>query len=298
MRRVFVSYSRNNLDTVTQLIQDLQAVGIDTWYDQTLTGGQNWWDNILANIRECEIFIFALSPKSWESEACRSELSYVSQLGKTILPVLVADGINLNLLPRPLHEIQITDYRRRDKEAAFALVKAINSAPPAAPLPNPLPTPPDVPVSYLSTLKEQIDSTGPLSAENQFRLIFELEAGPENGRSPAEVRELLVALRRRDDLLAKYATKIDEVLSSMEPKAPPPPLWGTAGERPRRLRSGRRPSPTGRRRGRGCARSAAPNQTRERGSAPLAAPRWRRARGLLCRTRLSFRHRLLPRSRR
>lgn len=229
MRRIFVSYSRNNLDTVKQLIDDLRAVGIDTWYDQTLTGGQNWWNDILANIRECEIFIFALSPQSWESEACRSELSYVSQLGKTILPVLVADGINLNLLPRPLHDIQIADYRRRDKDAAFALVKAINSVPPPAPLPNPLPTPPAVPVSYLSTLKEQIDSTGPLSAENQFRLIFELEAGPENGRSPAEVRELLVALRRRDDLLAKYATRIDEVLSSMEPKAPPPPLWGTGG---------------------------------------------------------------------
>ena len=227
MKRVFVSYSRNNLDAVRQLIDDLRAVGIDTWYDQTLTGGQNWWNNILANIRDCEIFIFALSPQSWESEACRSELSYVAQLGKTILPVLVADGINLNLLPRPLHEIQITDYRRRDKDAAFALVRAINSAPVPGPLPDPLPAPPAVPVSYLSTLKEQIDSTGPLGAENQFRLIFELEAGLQNGRSPAEVRELLVALRRRDDLLAKYATKIDEVLNGMEPKAPP--LWDSGG---------------------------------------------------------------------
>ena len=65
MRKVFVSYSRNNLEVVTQLVEDLQAVGMTTWHDQTLTGGQRWWDNILANIRDCEIFIFALSTESW-----------------------------------------------------------------------------------------------------------------------------------------------------------------------------------------------------------------------------------------
>ena len=91
MRRVFVSYSRQNLEAVTQLITDMQAVGIDTWHDQTLTGGQRWWDNILANIRECDIFVFALSPESWDSEACKSELGYVMKLRKPILPVLVAN---------------------------------------------------------------------------------------------------------------------------------------------------------------------------------------------------------------
>jgi TIR domain len=98
MERIFVSYSRTNLDVVTQAIQDLKAVGIEAWHDQTLTGGQRWWNNILSRIRDCEIFIFALSPESLESEACRGELGYAAQLGKTILPLLVADGINLNLL--------------------------------------------------------------------------------------------------------------------------------------------------------------------------------------------------------
>ena len=149
MRKVFVSYSRTNLDVVNQLVDDLQAVGMSAWHDQTLTGGQRWWDNILANIRDCDIFIFALSRESWESEACRSELAYVCGLGKPILPVLVADGVNLNLLSAPLHEIQVTDYRGRDKAAAFALLKALNATPACAPLPDPLPPSPAVPVSYL-----------------------------------------------------------------------------------------------------------------------------------------------------
>ena len=224
MKRAFVSYSRNNLDIVTQLIQDIQAVGIDTWHDQTLTGGQRWWDNILSNIRGCDIFIFALSPESWDSEACRSELGYVTQLGKTILPVLVAEGINLNILPPPLNEIQVTDYRGRDKGAAFALIRSINAAPLPPPLPQPLPMSPRVPVSYLSNLTERIDSGEPLDSQDQITILFELEAGLREGRSPIEIRELLLRLRRRDDLLAKVAVKIDAALRGLEDSAPSPPL--------------------------------------------------------------------------
>ena len=215
MKRVFVSYSRNNLDVVTALIQDIQAVGIETWHDQTLAGGQRWWDNILSNIRECNIFIFALSPQSWDSEACRSELEYAVQLGKPILPVLVADGINLNLLHAPLNEIQVSDYRGRDKAAAFALIRSINVAPPNPPPPDPLPTSPRVPISYLSNLTERIDSSEPMDAQEQITILFELEKGLREGRPPREIRDLLLRLKRRDDLLAKVAIKVDAALGSL-----------------------------------------------------------------------------------
>jgi TIR domain/zinc-ribbon domain len=233
MKRVFVSYSRNNLGVVRQLIEDMKAVGIDAWHDETLTGGQRWWDNILANIRDCDIFIFALSPESWDSEACRSELGYVAHLGKTILPVLVAEGVNLNLLSPPLNEIQVTDYRRCDKEAAFALVKSINTAPTASPLPDPLPGSPPVPVSYLSTLKDRIDSHTPLSAQDQITLLFELEAGIKEGRSQNEIRDLLLRLKRREELLAKVATKVDAALKSLDEAPPAPPRTGFGAAPPR-----------------------------------------------------------------
>lgn len=218
MRKVFVSYSRQNLDVVSQLVDDLQAVGMTTWHDQTLTGGQRWWDNILANIRDCEVFIFALSPESWESEACRSELAYVCGLGKPILPVLVADGINLNLLSAPINEIQVADYRSRDKGAAFAILKALNATPETPALPDPLPPPPPVPVSYLGTLKERIDFDGTMEAREQNLLFIELEEAIDEGRSPTEVRELLLALKRRDDLLAKVAVRVDAALKNLDEK--------------------------------------------------------------------------------
>ena len=233
MRKVFVSYSRNNLDAVAQLVKDLQDVGFNAWHDQTLTGGQRWWDNILASIRDCEVFIFALSKESWDSEACQSELAYVVQLGKPILPVLVSDGIHLSLLSAPLNEIQVTDYRLRDKAAAFALLKAINSTPAAPPLPDPLPTPPPVPLSYLGALKDRIESAESLSAQEQNLLFLEIEGAIDKGRSRDEIRDLLLCLKQRDDLLASVGRKVDEALRSIERAAPPRP----------RPRPERRPEP-------------------------------------------------------
>lgn len=216
MKRVFVSYSRRNLEVVTQLIQDLNAVGVNTWHDQTLTGGQRWWDNILQNIRDCDIFVFALSPQSLDSEACKSELSYVAKLGKPILPVLVAEGVNINLLSHPLAEIQVTDCRSGDKQAVFALMKSIFATNAAPALPDPLPEPPTVPLSYMSNLSERIDSSLPMSAQDQITLLFELEQELDDANSRTEVRDLLLRLRRRDDLLAKISNKIDEALSTLD----------------------------------------------------------------------------------
>jgi hypothetical protein len=102
MARIFVSYNRHSLDVVKTLAQDLEAAGNHVWFDQALTGGQRWWDNILANIRECEMFVFALTPESLDSHACRQELHYAGQLGKAVLPILLSDNVNVTLLPRAL----------------------------------------------------------------------------------------------------------------------------------------------------------------------------------------------------
>jgi hypothetical protein len=245
MNRVFVSYSRDNQDVVTELIDDVKAAGIETWHDQTLAGGQRWWENILSNIRESNIFVFALSPQSCDSDACKRELNYAHQLHKTILPVLVADGISVNLLPPPLHEIQVTDWRSRDKEAAFALIRSINTAPASQPMPEPLPSPPSVPESYLSNLQERIGSSETLNSQAQMALVFELEAQLRDGRSPTEIRDLLLRLKRRDDLLDKVGREIDATLRNLnggggnkQPSEHPDPGWTASAESHRPVEPG------------------------------------------------------------
>src|SRR5262245_12282761 len=72
-RKVFISYNRDSLNVVKALAEDL-AESSEPWFDQELTGGQRWWDSILARIRDCDTFVFAMTPDSLESEACGREL--------------------------------------------------------------------------------------------------------------------------------------------------------------------------------------------------------------------------------
>ena len=66
-----------------------------------------------------------------------------------------------------------------------------------------------------------------MSAQEQRNLLYELQEQLREGKSPTEVRDLLLKLKRRDDLLAKFAKKIDEALQGLENKADPALESGT-----------------------------------------------------------------------
>jgi TM2 domain-containing membrane protein YozV len=217
--RVFVSYDRGNVKSVKTLAEELEALGHHVWFDQDLTGGHRWWDSILAQIRECGLFVFALTAESLESHACKKELDYAKRLNREILPILMSEEVSVSLLPRCLAEIQYVDYRRQDRQTAFALIRAINRLPAPAPLPDPLPEAPAAPGSHLGELKERIDSTGELNIEEQIAIVFKLKEEIRVGRSPDEVRGLLRRLRERDDLRAKVAKEIEAALAGTEDRA-------------------------------------------------------------------------------
>ena len=159
MSAIRLSYSRQSKEIVRTLADDIEALGHTVWFDQELTGGQACWDQILERVRDCEVFVFALAPEALNSTACKREYQYAADLGKPILPVLVAEGVSINLLPPALSAIQFVDYQEQDRNAAFRLAKAIYTIPPPGPLPDPLPVPPEVPISYLGGLAEQVRTT-------------------------------------------------------------------------------------------------------------------------------------------
>ncbi|HRW10547.1 MAG TPA: toll/interleukin-1 receptor domain-containing protein [Caldilineaceae bacterium] len=217
---IFISYSRNNQDIVRALVQDIKDLDHEVWFDQELTGGHIWWEQVLSRIRECDVFIFALAPKALNSYACKLEYQYAFNLHKTILPILVADGVSTNLLPPALSTIQFVDYRRQDKQAAFALVKAIGNLPNSQPLPDPLPKSPEVPISYLGNLKDQIETVAPLSFQEQTALLLKLKERLDEVDEFNDVLNLLRQLRKRDDLFAKVAQEIDALLANTKDDIP------------------------------------------------------------------------------
>ena len=76
MATIFISYSRNSEAIARDLADDIGALGNSVWFDEELTGGQAWWDRILATILDHDVFVFVLDPESLNSTACEREYKY------------------------------------------------------------------------------------------------------------------------------------------------------------------------------------------------------------------------------
>lgn len=79
-------------------------------------------------------------------------------------------------------------------------------------LPNPLPPAPEPPISYLASLSNQIDLASFLDLEAQSRILIELKSSLIDPATSLDSELLLKRLRARNDLFAKIAEDIDQVL--------------------------------------------------------------------------------------
>ncbi len=209
MPGIFISYCRESGATVKALADDMEALGHNVWFDQDLSGGRAWWDQILAQIRDCDLLVFALSSEALTSTACAREWGYAADLGKPILPVLAANGVSTGLLPPRLSTIHYVDYRKQDSKSALSLAKALRDVPPPRPLPDPLPQAPEAPVSYLGGLSERIESPATLDYADQSALVVDLGRGLRDPETAGDAGILLDRLRKRRDLFAAIADEID-----------------------------------------------------------------------------------------
>ncbi len=215
-RRAFISHSSKNVARVRNLAADIESLGHEVWYDQKLTGGRRWWEQILSELRACDVFVFALSAEAVDSRACVSELEYAEALGKQILPVVIERDFSENLLPPLLGEVQRVDYTTEDKAAFAALSRALSSLPASTPLPDTLPTPPPVPASYLFDLKAAFDETGTMSRQRQDELVEELRHRIKEGFPVADLLALTRRFRHRDDVLVRVDSELAALEATLE----------------------------------------------------------------------------------
>jgi hypothetical protein len=157
------------------------------------------------------------------------------------------------LLPPNLAYLQLVPFSAGDADSAFELAAALRDLPPAQPLPEPLPPPP-VPMSYLTTLAEQVRSPHPLDADAQLALVARLEAAAVQDDDRDAALQLAQQLLGRPDLYHSAARNLERLLSSgpatapPERVAPPPPqrqgwwvhsMGGDANTRTLQLQNGR-----------------------------------------------------------
>ncbi len=87
--RVFISYSRDDLDFADQLDAALTVYGFECLIDRHgISGGEDWKRRLGNLISEADTVVFVLSPTSARSEICAWEVEEAARLNKRILPVV------------------------------------------------------------------------------------------------------------------------------------------------------------------------------------------------------------------
>jgi hypothetical protein len=90
MQRVFVSYSRKDIDFARNLAGDLEKAGFETWWDiSKLKGGDDWVRVIPAAIEASQYFVILLSPDSVISQWVEKEYLHALNLRLKIVPVMI-----------------------------------------------------------------------------------------------------------------------------------------------------------------------------------------------------------------
>ncbi len=226
MLDLFITYAHQSEEDVRGLLEDLTSLGDKVWCEAQQSSGPAWWDQTLSRIRLCDALLFALTPKTLESEACWRELQYAHVLGKRVLAIELGERTDLGAMPTPLGTVPFVSYGKRDHDAVLRLCKLLRSVGKATALPAVLPAPPGVPPTYLAGLRELVTSRGKLDVAQQNMLMAELTRDSRELHSSFEARQLLLALRQRRELPQSTIDEIDVLLrktASTQIKLRPPP---------------------------------------------------------------------------
>lgn len=126
--RVFLSYSRKDIEFAELLKTELQATGFHPMLDKTdIAPGENWQDRLSKLIIEADAVVFSVSPNSAASKICGWEIGEAERLGKRIIPVVV-DPVDTGLLPEALTRLNFIFFTDASfNEGLAKLISALNT---------------------------------------------------------------------------------------------------------------------------------------------------------------------------
>ncbi|MBZ0267044.1 toll/interleukin-1 receptor domain-containing protein [bacterium] len=106
MSHVFVSYSHDDDEFVSEIEQLLEESGYDAWTDHDLLAGENWKRRIDEAIESAFALVVFMTPAAKASEFVTYEWSYALGVGVTVIPVLLRET---ELHPK-LQDLQHLDF--------------------------------------------------------------------------------------------------------------------------------------------------------------------------------------------
>jgi hypothetical protein len=113
MKKLFVSYAREDTETVKSTVKDLQDLGYDVWIDSSnIVAGHQFSTAISQGIAECDFFLLFVSTNSIKSDFIRREVDVAHKKRRTIIQLLLEDvdiPNELDLQLAGIHWIQFSD---------------------------------------------------------------------------------------------------------------------------------------------------------------------------------------------
>jgi len=118
---IFVSYSHKDREVVFAGLQWLRDQGFNIWYDEGISPGASWREELAHSILGCDLFIILVSPQSAGSENCLKELNFALEHGRAVLavhlePTTLTPGLELALNDRQAilqHDLSEEQYREK-----------------------------------------------------------------------------------------------------------------------------------------------------------------------------------------
>ena len=122
---IFISYARLDKDKVYAEIKRFNDAGFHVWYDEGITPGNEWSDEIAQALSNCAVFVVLLTPSSAPREAVLNEISFALDEGKPFLAIYL-EGTELppGLRLRISRKQAILKYNMTDEEYEFKYIEA------------------------------------------------------------------------------------------------------------------------------------------------------------------------------
>ena len=114
MAKVFVSYSRKDIEFAKRLTAELQKSDLDFWIDwEGIPPTVDWWKEIEKGIEEADVFLFLISPDATRSQICAREIEVAVKNGKRLIPLVVRD-VRGDETPSQLSHLNWIFFREND----------------------------------------------------------------------------------------------------------------------------------------------------------------------------------------
>jgi TolB-like protein len=84
---IFVSYSHADAEVVFPELLRLKEAGFNIWYDEGISPGATWRDEVALALTQCKVFLYFITPRSVASSNCLKEVNFSLSRERKILAV-------------------------------------------------------------------------------------------------------------------------------------------------------------------------------------------------------------------